>query len=191
MSLRSVVFASFAALAVCGGAHATTFGLEGSLGATPTFSVTSGGTTATFSSPASTFVVQDTTNLFTFTTGLVDQSATPDSLTITFSAPVSGTIDIPFGIEDLFGSYGNDTLTVLANTSQTATYTGVLDNLFFAEPEGVAAFITSAPVTSLTLTGGQSFGIGDITTVAPTPEPTSLALLGTGLAGIMLRRRRA
>ncbi len=191
MTFRSAVFASFAAVAVCAGAHADTFDLSASVGSTPTFSVTSGGESATFSSPAGNgFLVQNVAGLFTFgNIALVNDNINTAPLTITFSAPVEGTIDIPFGIEDIFST--TDSLSVVANTGQSASYLGVLDNLTFAEPEGLAVFTANGPITSLTLSSTQPFGIGNVTTVAQTPEPTSLALLATGLAGIMLRRRRA
>ena len=194
MSLRSLIFASIAALAVTASAHATTYGLAGSIGATPTFAITSGGNTATFTSTAgNSFLVQSTSGLFSFNTALVDDgSFNSDPLTVSFSNPVSGTISFAFGFEDAFGLFGPDSLTLTTNTGQSATFGSTLDNLILQEPEGFANFSLAGPITSFTLNGTSPFGIGDVTTV--TPEPTSLVLLITGLTGVVgaaFRRRQA
>ena len=187
MSLRSLIFSSIAAFALSTSAHATTFGLEGSIGATPTFSITSGGVTATYSSPAGNeFAVQDTTGLLTFSTALLDNNFFgTDPLTITFSRAISGNIFIPFAILDSYST--TDSLTATSNTGQTGTFAGVPDGLPLGEPEGLARLFLLTPTTSLTLSGTSAFAIGDIST---TPEPTSFVLLATGLTGIMLGRRR-
>ena len=193
MLLRSLIFASMAAFAVTASAHATTYGLAGSIGQSPTFSVAAGGNTATFTSPAgNSFVVQNTSGLFSFNTSLVDSgSFNADPLTVTFSAPVVGTVSFAFGFEDAFGIYGPDSLTLTTNNGQTATFASTLDSLALQEPEGLAFLSLSGPITSFTLTGTSPFGIGDVSTV--TPEPTSLVLLATGLSGLAgtaFRRRR-
>ena len=190
MSFRSLVCCSIAALAVSASAHASTFGLEGSVGATPTFSITSGSTTATYSSPAGNgFAVQDTTGLLSFATALLDNNFFgEDPLTISFSAPVSGTIVIPFAFFDSGST--TDLFTVTANTGQTASFLGTPDALPLGEPEGIARFSLTGPVTSITLNGTEAFGIGDVSTVAAAPEPTSLVLMATGLTGLVLRLRR-
>ena len=191
MKIRPLILTSIALLALCASASATTFGLEGSIGDMPTFSVTSGGVTATFTSPTGNgFAVQNTAGLLTFNTALLDNNFFgTDPLTISFSRPVSGTILVPFAILDSYST--TDLLTVTANTGQTARILGIPDGLALGEPEGIASFSLNAPASEITLTSSEAFAIGDITTVAPIPEPTSLVLLATGLAGMAVRLRRA
>ncbi len=190
MSIRPLILTSVAALALTASAYASpsTFGLAGSVGATPTFSITSpDGLTATYSSPSGNgFQVSDTTGLLSFNTALIDFNFFgSDPLTITFSSPVYS-VDVPFALLDSYST--TDSLTVTANTGQTATFAGVPDGLALGEPEGSADLSFATGATSVTLTGTSAFAVGDV--VATTPEPSSIALLATGLAGLATRLRR-
>ena len=134
-------------------------------------------------------MVQNTAGLLTFNTALLDNNFFgSDPLTISFSTPVSGTILIPFAFLDSYST--TDSLTVTANTGQTAGFLATPDGLPLGEPEAIANFSLRVPVTSLTLSGTNAFAIGDVSTVAATPEPGSIVLLATGLAAIATRRRR-
>ena len=172
------------------GAHATTFSLAAvAPGTAPTFSITSGALTATFTSPAGNgFTVQNTAGLFPFSTGLTDNNFFgTDPLTITFSAPVTNEILIPFAITDFFGPT-SDALTLTASNAQSATFTTTLDPDGY--PAGTIDFLPTAAITSLTLSSptAQSlpFAIGDVNV----PEPMSLTLLGASLATLATLRRR-
>lgn len=188
MSLRTTLLATIGAVALAAtGAHAATYSLAGSLGATPNFSITSGGATATFTSPAGNgFMVQDASGLLSFSPALLDSNFFgTDNLTISFSQPVSSQITIPFAILHAFNA-SSDTLTATTNSGQSITFGTSSNGLPLAEPEGVVSFVPSAAFTSVTLSSPIAFAIGNVNV----PEPMSIALLGTGLVGFAATRRK-
>lgn len=190
MSFRFAVLTVLGAL-VAGSAPAsalsTNFG--SAVGSSNDFSLPSGDNTLTFSSPsgAGTFTVGTTTGLFTFATGLGDfNSFSGDVLKVSFATPVTGALTIRFGIEDAFGTFGPDTLSVTSNTGVSASFSTTLDNLTLAEPEGTGTFLAPG-LTSLTITSANPFAIASIATV---PEPASLLVLATGMLALSTVRRR-
>lgn len=160
------------------------------VGSVAPFTVGTGAGAVTFSSTAlpGTFLVGSTSGLFSgFSTGLGDFSSfSGDPLTITFGSATTAPLSIAFGIEDAFGSFGSDFLTITPNVGAGQTAPTKLDSLAFAEPEGTA--VINAGVTSFTITSANPFAIGNVTSV---PEPISLSLLAGGLAGVVAFRRRA
>lgn len=189
MCFRNTLLVTLAFAGISVGAHATTYNLSGSLGAMPTFSISSGGNTATFTSPAGNgFAVQDTTGLLSFSTALLDNNFfSGDALTITFASPVTNEILIPFAILNSYST--TDSLKVTTGSGTVRTFAASPDALALGEPEGVIAFVPTSPLTTLTLVSvnaSNAFAIGNITV----PEPMSLSLLGMGLAGMAALRRK-
>jgi hypothetical protein len=180
-------------------AHATLFDFENvALGTTTNFTDTVGGLSATFTGSAS---VCAAGGLFVTLAGHVEaqelcnnpaNGAQTGPLGISFSSDLKG-VTFDFATLELVpGTPGS--LTVQAFENGNLVSTTVFNSTVPPGPghpggEGVASI--TGTFNRLVLTGDTSdtlLAIDNINTGVP--EPTSIALLGTGLAGLLLVRRR-
>lgn len=196
--------ASLSALLAAGAgpsrAAVVAFDFEGqALGAQTPLVIATGGLTATFSGPSTVdpgaFEVSYNSSSGPFPTPYrtLDVAfltvgsafgASGSPLTISFSAPLSA-VQLEFALDDPAGAAS---LSLATGAGGTASARGAFAS-GFRYPEGVLSF-SGAPFTSLTLSSAAlGFQIDNL--VATTvPEPLSLALLGAGLTGLALVRRR-
>ena len=83
-------------------------------------------------------------------------------------------------------------VTVAAPDGTYEVYGSVDPNPPFNQPSFIGFITDAGTITSLTLTPTTSFGVVGIDNVAyaPVPEPSTILLLGSGLAGLGFFRRR-
>ena len=108
-----------------------------------------------------------------------------DSLGLSFSSSVNGTGVASVAEQFCLGSSLNNCPS-LGSISVTNPGSGFSDRVFFA---GVSSVSVSNNITVLSGANGTA-SIYGVTNTFSAPEPLSFALLGTGLLGIMLMRRR-
>jgi len=192
MSHRTTLIAAVAALSLASTAPAFAvsafYDFESQTpGAATPLSITNNGLTATFSSPSDPgfYSVGNTGGLFAGLTGqdLSYSGYSPDALVISFSAPI-GALSFNFGLLDIFGIGGNDTLTLTTNTGGATTATARVVS-GYAYPEGFLSY-TGPSFTTATLTSAYDIAIDNVSV----PEPATLGMLGVGLAGLLASRRR-
>jgi hypothetical protein len=180
--------------AVTPSAAAQTFDFE----TTPNFTtmpfpVTSGGLTATFTSPVG-FMVQPSP--FSTLTGrvLMESDPTAGPLTILFSAPLNG-ISLRFGLNSPFAP-ASLTLQALMGVTLVGSVSapGAVPTGFLF-PEGSIAFAGATFNSVVLSSAAPDFAVDDIVArqASVVPEPATVWLFGSGallVAGVAARRRR-
>jgi hypothetical protein len=199
MSVNKLVKLFLPMALLCAAANASiVFNFDGdNLGTATTFTDTVNGLSATFSSSADPggFVVYPT--MFQTLTGNVLGDPGPAfadnlALDVSFSQDLSA-IELDFATSD-FISPSVFTVTAYENSALVGSATSTGEFLpGFTFPEGEIAFAGSAFNQVVISSAATDFAVDNIN-VAPTPEPGTLTLIGTGLflLGIgSVRRRKA
>ena len=199
MSFNKLVKLFLPMALLCAAANASiVFNFDGdNLGTATTFTDTVNGLSATFSSSADPggFVVYPT--MFQTLTGNVLGDPGPAfadnlALDVSFSQDLSA-IELDFATSDFF-SPSVFTVTAYENSALVGSATSTGEFLSgFTFPEGEIAFAGSAFNQVVISSAATDFAVDNIN-VAPTPEPGTLTLIGTGLflLGIgSVRRRKA
>jgi hypothetical protein len=140
---------------------------------------------ATFSSPSDPGAFTFGPNGGTFTDlgpYVLSSAGVTATLDITFATAQTG-VTFDFALGDFFASGGSDILTVTTSAGTVAQFTAAAVSGDFY-PEGLAFLDNVAPFTSIALSSAYPIAL------APVPEPASMALLGSGLLGLLAARRR-
>ena len=194
LRLTSACAFVMAAALIPAAAQATLFDFENILAGTPfPFSDTVNGLTANFSGQASVCNTGGFFQTLVGNTSIQQFCSNPANgqqtgpLAITFSTDLSS---VSFNFATLGG---DSTLTVEAlengNPVSTSTFNSGIPPGQSAD-EGFASISATFNMLVLTAGAGGLLAIDNINTPALAPEPASFALVGTGLAGLVLARRR-
>lgn len=110
-----------------------------------------------------------------------------EALTITFTSGNVFAFGANFFATDIMDAFQSVSITLTLSDGTTETFTPT------SMSDSYRGFLSNVAITSLIIGGpGQSLYAGlDNLTVGTVPEPTSWALLGLGLIGFLVARRRA
>jgi len=122
--------------------------------------------------------------------GFLSTSQINDALTITFTSGNVTAVGADFFAVNLSDALQAVSVTITLNDGTVTSFTPT------SMSDSYRGFISSTPITSLTISGpGASLyaSLDNMTVgamVTQVPEPASLALMGLGLAGVIVARRR-
>jgi hypothetical protein len=126
--------------------------------------------------------------------GMIAISGTPATHTFTFSSPVTNLVlsEVSLGQPGLAVIYNFDEPFTILSCGPNGVFGGGCitqsgDSMIGNEGDGTIEFAGTFSSLSFTVTGSEfwnGFTIGTAASASPTPEPSTLVMLGTGLAGL-------